>query len=65
MREATRAESASAIRHQRQMINLAENTIEGGYNEDGTPLTIAQIAAWENRIKFAEAVIKAHQQPRD
>ena len=61
MREATRAESASAIRYQRQMINLAENTIEGGYNEDGTPLTAMQILSWEKRIKFSEAVIKAHQ----
>jgi hypothetical protein len=62
MREATRAESASAIRYQRQMINLAENTIDDGVNEDGSLLTEMQIKSWENRIKFAEAVIKAHQQ---
>jgi len=44
------------------MINLAENTIDDGVNEDGSLLTEMQIKSWENRIKFAEAVIKAHQQ---
>ncbi len=60
IQSATPAESASAIRYQQQQINLAENTLEAGLNEDGTPLTIVQVKAWENRIKLVKAVIKAH-----
>jgi len=50
----------SMINAQAKQINLAENTLEAGLNEDGTPLTIVQVKAWENRIKLVKAVIKAH-----
>lgn len=50
----------AAINYNRRQINLAFNTLEAGVNEDGTALTTVQIKAWENRIKFCEAVIKAH-----
>lgn len=65
MNQANEPTMNAAIRYNRQQINLAENTLEAGTNEDGTPLTIAQIAAWENRIKFCKAVIKAHTEPQD
>ena len=53
--------NTAAISYQQRQINLAFNTLEAGVNEDGSALTTAQIKSWENRIKFCEAVIKAHQ----
>ena len=55
----------AAINYNRTQIRYAENMIEAGVNEDGTPMTAVQIQGWENRIKFCEAVIKAHTNPQD
>ena len=51
----------SAIQFRQRQINEALNTLEAGYDNKGRSLDAFAIKRLVNRIKFCQAVIKAHQ----
>lgn len=51
----------SAIQFRQRQINEALNTLEAGYDNKGRSLDAFAVKRLVNRIKFCQAVIKAHQ----